>query len=132
MWESLVSGWHVIIRIAFGKNANTIDELISVVQVEESPKMVAATSLLRQGGIPEKAVVQADEENVWEGEWMQELTSWNPADIDQFAEGRHVSKKTLETWISAGLLHPDETAAAEKVIRAIRRKDPEGFRSGVL
>ncbi len=119
----ILKTWHMFAHKLSGNKSETDPDPLTLIQVREHREQATATTWLRHAEILEEGKGRQDEYISHERDWMQEATSWNPKDIDQFAEGRHVSKETLESWISAGLLHPDEITAAEKVIRAIRRQD---------
>jgi len=118
----ILKTWGLFAQKLSGNKSETDPKPLTLIQIRECRDDAAATTRLRHAEILEEGT-GTDEYISHESDWMQEATSWNPEDIDQFAEGRHVSKETLESWISAGLLHPDEIMAAEKVIRAIRRQD---------
>ena len=42
--------------------------------------------------------------------------------LEAYAKGMKITPKTLEKWISAGILCPDEVRAAEKLLKLIRAK----------
>ena len=42
--------------------------------------------------------------------------------FEAYANGMKITPKTLEKWISAGILCPDEVRAAEKLLKLIRAK----------
>jgi len=44
-------------------------------------------------------------------------------DLESYAENMNVPAETIETWISAGLLYPDETRIAEKMLQILRKKE---------
>jgi hypothetical protein len=44
-------------------------------------------------------------------------------DLENYAQGLSVSKKTLEQLISSGLLMPGEIEIAEKIVRFMRKRD---------
>ncbi len=44
-------------------------------------------------------------------------------DLENYANGLSVSKKSIEQLISSGLLMPDELEVAEKIVRFMRQKD---------
>ena len=44
-------------------------------------------------------------------------------DLEAYAENLNVPVETIETWISAGLLYPDEIRIAEKMIQILRKKE---------
>ena len=44
-------------------------------------------------------------------------------DLENYARGLSVSKKSLEQLISSGMLMPDELEVAEKIIRFMRNRD---------
>lgn len=46
-------------------------------------------------------------------------------DLENYAKGLSVSKKSLEQLISSGLLMPDELQVAEKIVRFMYKKDRE-------
>jgi hypothetical protein len=42
-------------------------------------------------------------------------------DLENYARGLHVSKESIERWISSGLLMPEELKVAEKLVRIMRK-----------
>jgi len=44
-------------------------------------------------------------------------------DLEAYAENLNVPIETIETWISAGLLYPDEIRIAEKMVQILRKKE---------
>lgn len=44
-------------------------------------------------------------------------------DLENYARGLSVSKKSLEQLISSGMLMPDELEVAEKIVRFMRNRD---------
>jgi len=47
-------------------------------------------------------------------------------DLEAYAENLNVPVETIETWISAGLLYPDEIRIAEKMVQILRKKEESG------
>lgn len=45
-------------------------------------------------------------------------------DLENYARGLNVSKKSLEQLISSGMLMPGELEVAEKIVRFMRKNDP--------
>jgi hypothetical protein len=43
-------------------------------------------------------------------------------DLETYAKGLKIPVETIEKWISAGLLFPDEIKAAQKILRIMRKK----------
>ena len=48
--------------------------------------------------------------------------------FEAYALGTRVSAETLEKWIAAGILCPDEIRAAEKLLKMIRKKKRDDIR----
>jgi len=44
-------------------------------------------------------------------------------DLEAYVENLNVPTETIETWISAGLLYPDEIRIAEKMVQILRKKE---------
>jgi len=44
-------------------------------------------------------------------------------DLEAYTEDLNVPVETIETWISAGLLYPDEIRIAEKMVQILRKKE---------
>lgn len=44
-------------------------------------------------------------------------------DLEAYVQGLKVTEKTIEGWIAAGLLLPEEIKMAEKMIKIIRKND---------
>jgi hypothetical protein len=42
-------------------------------------------------------------------------------DLEGYARGLHVSKASIERWISSGLLMPEELKVAEKLVKIMRK-----------
>ena len=42
--------------------------------------------------------------------------------LETYANGKRITPETLEKWIAAGILYPDEIRAAEKLLKLIRNK----------
>ena len=42
-------------------------------------------------------------------------------DLEDYARGLHVSKESIERWISSGLLMPEELKVAEKLVKIMRK-----------
>ena len=47
----------------------------------------------------------------------QEVDLANLTDLEAYASGSRISKKSIEQWISSGLLMPEELKIAEKLIK---------------
>jgi hypothetical protein len=54
----------------------------------------------------------------------QEVDLTNLTDLEAYARGSAVSRKSIEQWISSGLLMPDELKVAEKLIKMMGRPCP--------
>lgn len=52
----------------------------------------------------------------------EEMAFTRQGDIDAYARGLSIPPETIEKWISAGLLFPDEIRMAEKIIKILREK----------
>ena len=44
-------------------------------------------------------------------------------DLEAYVQGLNVTEKTIEGWIAAGVLLPEEIKTAEKMIKIIRKND---------
>lgn len=53
---------------------------------------------------------------------VEEMAFTRQGDIDAYARGLSIPPETIEKWISAGLLFPDEIKMAEKIIKILREK----------
>lgn len=53
---------------------------------------------------------------------VEEMAFTRQGDIDAYARGLSIPPETIEKWISAGLLFPDEIRMAEKIIKILREK----------
>jgi hypothetical protein len=53
---------------------------------------------------------------------VEEMAFTRQGDIDTYARGLSIPPETIEKWISAGLLFPDEIRMAEKIIKILREK----------
>lgn len=42
-------------------------------------------------------------------------------DLEDYARSLHVSKESIERWISSGLLMPEELKVAEKLVKIMRK-----------
>lgn len=42
--------------------------------------------------------------------------------LETYANGMRITPETLQKWIAAGILYPDEIRAAEKLLKMIRKK----------
>ena len=42
-------------------------------------------------------------------------------DLEDYARGLHVSRESIERWISSGLLMPEELKVAEKLLKIMRK-----------
>lgn len=51
-----------------------------------------------------------------------EMAFTRQGDIEAYANGLTIPPETIEKWISAGLLFPDEIRMAEKIIKILREK----------
>jgi len=55
----------------------------------------------------------------WEMENEIDLSA--RTDLEDYARGLSVSKKSIERWISSGLLMPEELKVAEKLVKIMRK-----------
>ena len=53
---------------------------------------------------------------------VDEMAFTRQGDLDAYARGLSIPPETIEKWISAGLLFPDEIRMAEKIIKILREK----------
>jgi hypothetical protein len=53
---------------------------------------------------------------------VEEMAFTRQGDIDAYARGLSIPPETIEKWISAGLLFPDEIRMAERIIKILREK----------
>ena len=60
---------------------------------------------------------QADDS--WEME--NEIDLSTRTDLEDYARGLSVSKKSIERWISSGLLMPEELKVAEKLVKIMNK-----------
>ena len=49
-----------------------------------------------------------------------EIDFSSKGDLEAYVRGLKVTASSIESWISAGLLFPDETRVAEKMLRILR------------
>ena len=56
----------------------------------------------------------------------QDIDSTGFSSLEGYAEGLSVSEETISKWVNAGILSPQETEVAEKVIRIMRSKISDG------
>ena len=83
--------------------------------------------------LPEQDTIQPadnEEKNVPAYQGMDEVSLTRQNDFKKFAEGISVPKETIEKWIAAGVLYPDEIRAAEKLVKVMRERDDGPFGSG--
>ncbi len=57
--------------------------------------------------------------DAWEMENEIDLSA--RTDLEAYARGLSVSKKSIEGWISSGLLMPEELKVAEKLVKIMRK-----------
>ena len=55
----------------------------------------------------------------WEME--NEIDLSPQADLEDYARGLSISKKSIEKWISSGLLMPEELKVAEKLVKIMNK-----------
>ncbi len=53
-----------------------------------------------------------------------EIDFSSKGDLEAYVRGLKIPASSIESWISAGLLFPDETRVAEKMLRILRSKKP--------
>lgn len=53
---------------------------------------------------------------------VEETAFTRQGDLETYARGLSIPPETIEKWISAGLLFPDEIRMAEKIIKILREK----------
>ena len=70
------------------------------------------------GGFAEAPEPQRPELNL-----DREIDFSGGGDLEAYTEDLHVPQESIERWISAGLLYPDEIRTAERMIKIIRKKD---------
>lgn len=66
---------------------------------------------------PEPQTVAAETRNYQEVEFNLH------SDLEACAKGLKIPVETIEKWISAGLLFPDEIKAAQKILKIMRKKN---------
>jgi hypothetical protein len=70
------------------------------------------------GGLPQAPDLERSEMNL-----EREIDFSGGRDLEAYTEDLNVPQESIERWISAGLLYPDEIRTAERMIQIIRKKE---------
>jgi hypothetical protein len=86
---------------------------------KSSPKPSLAYVQELRGHAPVVEIDPAREADEWEMENEIDLSA--RTDLEDYARGLSVSKKSIERWISSGLLMPEELKVAEKLVKIMNK-----------
>ncbi len=86
---------------------------------KSSPKPTLAYVQESRRHGPAEALDPAQPVAEWEMENEIDLSA--RTDLEDYARGLSVSKKSIERWISSGLLMPEELKVAEKLLKIMNR-----------
>ena len=84
---------------------------------DPKPDLAYVQEVRGQAPAVEPGPTQPAEE--WEIE--NEIDLSTQTDLEDYARGLSISKKSIERWISSGLLMPEELKVAEKLVKIMSR-----------
>ncbi len=84
-----------------------------------SPKPTLAYVQELRGHAPAVEIEPARPADEWEMDNEIDLSA--RTDLEDYARGLSVSKKSIERWISSGLLMPEELKVAEKLVKIMNK-----------
>lgn len=97
----------------------TILDYLRKFMKKSSPKPTLAYVQESRHHAPVAELDRAQPVDEWEMENEIDLSA--RTDLEDYARGLSVSKKSIERWISSGLLMPEELKVAEKLVKIMNK-----------
>lgn len=123
----LLSARHILDRLTSDKpeHRNPVDTTVWVRQADGQMATAADSGPVLPRTDPDIRGCDASstDNTAWSGRELERIASLLPDSTMLADDGGPVSKASLQEWISAGVLYPEEIIAAEKVIRGIQRSE---------